>query len=71
MTRTPKGCDIAITKKNWHLLIDQAVEYKESRFYDMEGDLVELMCKLFHKWKQSGKSVLKLPQDDAGENKKT
>ena len=28
MIRAPKGCNIAITSKNWHLLVNQTIEYK-------------------------------------------
>ena len=70
MTRAPKGCDIGSTNKNWYLLVDQVMEYKESRFHETKGDLVEPTCKLFHKWKQPRKPAVKLWKDDAGENKK-
>ena len=34
------------------------------------GDFVKPTCKLFHEWKQYRKLVLKLQDNDAGENKK-
>ena len=60
---------IVVAKKNWHMMVDECTGLKFSKFYNKKNDMPEPTCEQFHKWKQAGKPVLILRQDNAGENK--
>ena len=66
----PKKSGIIVARPNWHLMVDQFSGAKISAFYIKKNDIVEPMCKRMHRAKKSGRPVLYLRQDNAGENLK-
>ena len=59
----------AVTKPNWHILVDKATRLKMTAFYESKNGMVEPTCEKFHRWKQAGHPVVCVRQDNAGENK--
>ena len=43
---------ITITNRNWHIVVDQYMRYKELEFYNTKSDFVEPTCKKFNEWKK-------------------
>ena len=43
--KVPQDSGITITNRNWHIVVDQYMGYKESEFYSTKSDLVEPTCK--------------------------
>ena len=66
--KTPQESSITITKKNWHIVMDQDTGYKESQFHCINSDFVEPTCKRFSKWKNNGKPVTYIKHNNASEN---
>ena len=59
----------AVTKPNWHILVDEATRMKFSTFYESKNGMVEKTCERFHRWKLAGHPVKFVRQDNAGENR--
>jgi hypothetical protein len=57
--------DIDIAKSNWHILIDEAMGFKQSAFFKMKGGIIQNMCKYMHAEKEHGHSIRILHQDNA------
>ena len=59
----------AVTKPNWHMLVDEATRLKISAFYESKNGMVKPTCEKFHCWKQAGHLVVCVRQDNARKNK--
>ena len=50
--------------------MDEATGTKISGFYKAKNSMIDPLCERIHSMKEKGRLVLKLRQDNAGENKK-
>ena len=58
----------AVTKPDWHMLVDEATRLKISAFYELKNGMVEPMCKKFQNWKQADHPVVCVWQDNTDKN---
>ncbi len=65
---TDKMEGITISKPNWHILIDEASGFKQSKFHITKGAIVPDMCHYMHSEKEGGYPIQILRQDNAKEN---
>ncbi len=56
---------ITISKPNWHILIDEALGFKRSKFHIMKGAIIPDMCQYMHSEKEHGYPIQILRQDNA------
>ena len=70
MVKAPESLDLTVTYLVWHLIMDEATGTKISGFYKAKNAMIEPLCKHIHSMKEKGQPVLKLRQENAGENKK-
>ena len=61
----PQDSGIAVTNKNWHIMVDKYIGYKESEFYSTKSDFVKSMCKKFCEWKNNGKPVTYITREQS------
>ena len=59
-----------INKSNWHLLVDEVMKFKKSKFFETKGEIVEYIAKWMHGKKEQGHPVQVLRMDNSGENVK-
>ena len=45
MVKMQQDSGITITNRNWNIVVDQYIGYKESEFYTTKSNFVEWMCK--------------------------
>jgi hypothetical protein len=54
---------IMISKPNWHILIDEALRFKQSKFHIAKGAIVPDMCQYMHSEKERGYPIQILRQE--------
>jgi hypothetical protein len=59
---------ITISKPNWHILIDEALEFKQRKFHVTKGAIIPDMCQYMHSEKERGYPIQILRQVNAREN---
>ena len=59
-----------VFKSNWNLMVDHAVGFKHSGFYETKSGMVEPTIQQLQRWKREKHRVLTIRCDNAGENKK-
>jgi hypothetical protein len=53
--KVPKKMEgITISKPNWHILIDEALGFKQSKFHIIKGGIIPDMCQYMHSEKERG-----------------
>ena len=57
MIESPHNSGVTTANKNWHIVVDHYMGYKESEFYYTKSEFAEPMCKKFWEWKNNGKMV--------------
>ena len=67
--KAPQDSGITIINKNWHIVADQYMGYKELEYYCIKSDFVEPTCKKFNKWRYYGKLVTYISNNNALEKK--
>ena len=67
--KVPQDSEITITRRKWHIVVNQYTVYKELEFNSTKGVFMELTYKKFSKWKNNGKLVSYIRHDNAPENK--
>jgi hypothetical protein len=68
--KAPEGMEVTINKSNWHVMVDEATEFKRRAFFDTKAGLIEYMCQKNHSKALQGHPIHILRQDNAGENVK-
>ncbi len=68
--KVPESLNLMVTYLVWHLIVDEVTRTKISGFYKAKNAMIEPLCKRIHSMKEKGPLVLKLRQNNAGENKK-
>jgi hypothetical protein len=59
---------IMISKPNWHILIDEALGFKQSKFHITKEAMILDMCQYMQSEKEHGYPIQILRQDKAKEN---
>jgi hypothetical protein len=59
---------IKTSKPNWHILIDEALGFKQSKLHIKKGGIVPDMCQYMHSEKERGYPIQILRQDNMKEN---
>jgi hypothetical protein len=44
--KAPEEIKATISKPNWHILVDEASGFKQSKFFETKGGIIPYMCKL-------------------------
>jgi hypothetical protein len=44
--KAPEELQVTISKPNWHILVDEASGFKQSRFFETKSGIIPYMCKL-------------------------
>ncbi len=68
--KVPEGLDVTINKPNWHIMVDQLLGFKRSKFFVTENEIIKYMCQIMHSEAERGYPIQLLHQDNAGENVK-
>jgi hypothetical protein len=45
-TNAPEELKVTISKPNWHILVDEALGFKQSKFFETKCAIIPYMCKL-------------------------
>jgi hypothetical protein len=59
---------VTISQPHWHVLINEASGFKQSKFHITKGAIVPDMCQYVHSEKECGYPIEILRQDNAKEN---
>ncbi len=59
---------ITISKPNWHILIDEASGFKQSKFHITKRAIIPDMCQYMHSEKGHGYPIQIMRQDNSKEN---
>ncbi len=59
---------ITTSEPNWHILIDEALGFKQSKFHILKGAIIPDMCQYMHSEKERGFPIQILRQENAKEN---
>ncbi len=46
--KAPEELKVSISKLNWHSLVDEALGFKQSKFFETKGGIIPYMCKLMY-----------------------
>jgi hypothetical protein len=61
--------NISGTRRVWDMSVDEFTGCKFTEFYKTKNEYIETYCEALHRWKDRGKPVQVIRQDNAGENK--
>ena len=61
--------NISGTRRVWDMSVDEFTGCKFTEFYKTKNEYIETYCEALHRWKDRGKPVQIIRQDNAGENK--
>ena len=67
--KPPNTLKKKVFKSNWNLMVDHAVGFKHSGFYESKNGMVEPTVQQLRQWKREQHRVLTIRCDNAGENK--
>ncbi len=48
MIKALEGMEVTINKSNWHIIIDKAMGFKKSTFFETKAGVIEYMCQTMH-----------------------
>jgi hypothetical protein len=68
--KAPEGMEVTINKSNWHIIVDKAMGFKRSAFFETKAGIIEYICQTMHSKALQGHPIQVLHQDNAGENVK-
>ena len=67
--KSPKDVDVAVTKPNWMIAVEERTQMKFSVFNATKAGYINDFCARLTRWSQDGKPVKFIRCDNAGENK--
>ncbi len=68
--KAPEELKVTISKPNWHILVDEASGFKQSKFFETTGGIIPYMCELMFAEVKHRHPIQALCQDNTGENVK-
>jgi hypothetical protein len=68
--KAPEELKVTISNLNWHILVDEALRFKRSKFFETRGGIIPYLCKLMFTEIKQGHPIQVLRQDNAGEKVK-
>ncbi len=66
--KAPEELKVTLSKPNWHILVDEASGFKQSKFFETKGGIIPYMCELMFAEVKQGHPTQVLCQDNAGVN---
>ncbi len=66
--KAPEELQVTISKPIWHILVDEALGFKQSKFFETKSEIISYMCKLMFPEVKQEYPIQVLRQDNAGEN---